>query len=224
MPVLVDNDANLGALAERWWGAGRDVDDFAYIKVATGVGSGHVIGGELYRGATGVAGEIGHLSIDPQGSRASAACAAAWPPAWARRRWSSGRGRCCASTRTASWPGATSRITAIEDAALAGDALALQVMREAAEYLGIGVAGHAQPDEPGGGRSWAAASRGSATASSSRCARPCAPAPLVSSVGASTIVTSAAGPPVRRGRRRHPACSRQALADPRHFPAAAARR
>ena len=67
VPVMVDNDANLGALAEHWWGAGRDVDDLAYIKVATGVGSGHVIGGEIYRGATGVAGEIGHIAIDPHG-------------------------------------------------------------------------------------------------------------------------------------------------------------
>ena len=64
---MVDNDANLGALAEHWWGVGRDADDIAYIKVATGIGSGHVIGGEIYRGATGVAGEIGHIAIDPQG-------------------------------------------------------------------------------------------------------------------------------------------------------------
>ena len=67
VPLMVDNDANLGALAEHWWGAGRDTDDIAYIKVATGIGSGHVINGEIYRGATGVAGEIGHISIDPQG-------------------------------------------------------------------------------------------------------------------------------------------------------------
>ena len=66
-PLMVDNDANLGALAEHWWGAGRGIDDFAYIKVATGVGCGYVIGGEVYRGATGVAGEIGHLAIAPQG-------------------------------------------------------------------------------------------------------------------------------------------------------------
>ncbi len=45
VPLLVDNDANLGALAEHWWGAGRGVDDFAYIKLATGIGSGHIIGG-----------------------------------------------------------------------------------------------------------------------------------------------------------------------------------
>ena len=67
VPLMVDNDANLGALAERWWGAGRGVDDFAFVKIATGIGSGHVSGGNLYRGATGVAGEIGHMVVDPDG-------------------------------------------------------------------------------------------------------------------------------------------------------------
>ena len=77
---MVDNDANLGALAEHWWGLGDGVDDLAYIKVATGVGSGHVIGGEIYRGATGVAGEIGHIwPSTRRASPASAACAAASP-------------------------------------------------------------------------------------------------------------------------------------------------
>ena len=67
VPMMVDNDANLGALAEHWWGAGQGVDNFAYIKVATGIGAGYVIGGEIYRGATGVAGEIGHIAVDLRG-------------------------------------------------------------------------------------------------------------------------------------------------------------
>lgn len=67
VPVLVDNDANLGALAERYWGAGADGDDLAYIKVGTGIGSGHIIRGQLYRGVGGTAGEIGHVAVDPRG-------------------------------------------------------------------------------------------------------------------------------------------------------------
>lgn len=67
VPVITENDANLGALAELWWGAGKDVGDFCYIKVATGVGAGHIIGGSVYRGAGGIAGEIGHTAIDPNG-------------------------------------------------------------------------------------------------------------------------------------------------------------
>lgn len=66
-PVLVDNDANLGALAEHWWGKGVGARDLVFIKVGTGIGCGHIIGGNIYRGATGVAGEIGHLTIDPNG-------------------------------------------------------------------------------------------------------------------------------------------------------------
>jgi predicted NBD/HSP70 family sugar kinase len=69
LPVFVENDANLGALAEQWWGAGKDGKDLTYIKIGTSVGSGHIINGELYRGAGGTAGEIGHLPMDPSGPR-----------------------------------------------------------------------------------------------------------------------------------------------------------
>lgn len=66
-PVRVDNDANLGALAEWTWGAGRGCDDLAYVKLATGIGCGLVIGGRPCRGAGGTAGEIGHLLVSPDG-------------------------------------------------------------------------------------------------------------------------------------------------------------
>ncbi|AEW97037.1 transcriptional repressor protein [Streptantibioticus cattleyicolor NRRL 8057 = DSM 46488] len=67
MPVHVDNDANLGALGELVWGAGRGVQDLAYIKVASGVGAGLVINGRIYRGPGGTAGEIGHITLDESG-------------------------------------------------------------------------------------------------------------------------------------------------------------
>ncbi|MCF3961208.1 ROK family transcriptional regulator [Streptomyces fuscigenes] len=67
VPVYVDNDANLGALGEMVWGSGRGVRDLAYIKVASGVGSGLVIDGQIYRGPGGTAGEIGHITIDEAG-------------------------------------------------------------------------------------------------------------------------------------------------------------
>jgi len=68
LPVYLDNDANLGALAELWWGAGIDCDDLAFLKLATGVGGGFIVGGSLYRGAAGIAGEVGHLVLDPEGA------------------------------------------------------------------------------------------------------------------------------------------------------------
>ena len=66
-PVLVDNDANLGALAEVTWGAARGCRHVVYVKVASGLGAGLVLDGRLYRGARGTAGEIGHISIDEAG-------------------------------------------------------------------------------------------------------------------------------------------------------------
>jgi predicted NBD/HSP70 family sugar kinase len=65
--TVVDNDANLGALAEGLWGVGRGLTDFAYIKVSTGIGSGLVLNGKLYRGISGTAGEIGHTTIEEDG-------------------------------------------------------------------------------------------------------------------------------------------------------------
>ena len=68
LPVEIENDANLGALAELTWGAGRDCSNFAYIKAATGIGAGIIIDGRLLRGATGTAGEIGHTTLDGAGA------------------------------------------------------------------------------------------------------------------------------------------------------------
>jgi predicted NBD/HSP70 family sugar kinase len=141
VPLFVDNDANLGALAEHTWGAGRGIDDFAYVKLATGVGSGHVIEGEIYRGATGVAGEIGHMAIDPHGApcvcglRGCLATMIGTPALEARAR------ALLHDYPASSLAGTNPTITSIEDAALAGDPLALQLVREAAEHLGIALAG-----------------------------------------------------------------------------------
>lgn len=66
-PVFVENDANLGAIGERIWGAAQGVDNLAYIKVADGIGAGLIVDGRLYRGADGSAGEIGHSTIDERG-------------------------------------------------------------------------------------------------------------------------------------------------------------
>ena len=66
-PVQVENEANLGAVAELAEGAGRGLSDFVYVSGEVGIGGGIVIGGELFRGAGGFGGEIGHMTIDPQG-------------------------------------------------------------------------------------------------------------------------------------------------------------
>jgi predicted NBD/HSP70 family sugar kinase len=67
MPVHLDNDANVGALGEATFGAGEGVEVMAYLRLSAGIGAGLVIGGRPFRGARGVAGEIGHVLVDPQG-------------------------------------------------------------------------------------------------------------------------------------------------------------
>lgn len=69
LPAWVENDVNALTLAERWYGAGRRFQNFVCITVGEGIGAGVVIGGELYRGAFGGAGEVGHITIDPDGPR-----------------------------------------------------------------------------------------------------------------------------------------------------------
>ena len=149
VPVFVDNDANLGALAEHWWGAGRGVDDFAYVKVATGVGAGYMIRGEIYRGATGVAGEIGHLTIDPAGEP----CVCGNRGCLATFVGSEALVRRALALREAHPESPLNRgeitINALEDAALEDDPLAMQVVREAAGHLGSAIAGVLNLMNPG---------------------------------------------------------------------------
>jgi N-acetylglucosamine repressor len=64
LPVRIDNDVNTLAVAECHFGAGRDVDDFLLVTIGRGVGLGVVVGGEIYRGAHGGAGEFGHMTVD----------------------------------------------------------------------------------------------------------------------------------------------------------------
>ncbi len=66
-PVHLDNDANLGAIGEYWWGAGRGARNVAFVKVGTGIGCGLIMEGQIYRGEVGSAGEIGHTVIDEDG-------------------------------------------------------------------------------------------------------------------------------------------------------------
>jgi len=67
LPVLVDNEANLAALGELWFGDHQDLDDFIHVSGEIGVGGGIVIGAELFRGVRGFAGEIGHVVVRPDG-------------------------------------------------------------------------------------------------------------------------------------------------------------
>jgi len=67
--VFIDNDANAAALAEYLWGEGKGEDPLIMFTLGTGIGGGIIIGGKIYRGATGGAGEIGHQTIDLNGKK-----------------------------------------------------------------------------------------------------------------------------------------------------------
>ena len=67
LPIYVENEANLGALGEYYFGIGRNVDNFIYLSSGVGLGGGIIINGKLYKGWRGFAGEIGHIQRDPQG-------------------------------------------------------------------------------------------------------------------------------------------------------------
>jgi len=65
--VILENDANVAALGEKWLGAARDSSDMAMLTLGTGVGGGLVLGGAIWRGANGMAGEFGHTTVEPEG-------------------------------------------------------------------------------------------------------------------------------------------------------------
>jgi len=125
IPVYVDNDANCAALAEAWFGAGRNARHFLYMTVSTGIGGGIVINKKIYRGANGSAGEFGHMVIDSKGPRCGCGHIGhleAYASGTAIRR------------RTGM------RALAVELAARQGDKKAQKIIQEIASYLAIGIA------------------------------------------------------------------------------------
>lgn len=66
--VILENDANAAALGEKWMGAGREVDDLVLLTLGTGIGGGIISGGRVVHGHVGMAGELGHITIDPSGN------------------------------------------------------------------------------------------------------------------------------------------------------------
>ncbi|MBE0428824.1 MAG: ROK family protein [Thermoleophilia bacterium] len=74
LPVFIDNDANVAALAEATAGAAAGAREVIMITLGTGIGGGIITGGEVYRGATGSAAELGHMVIDVNGPRCQGAC------------------------------------------------------------------------------------------------------------------------------------------------------
>jgi predicted NBD/HSP70 family sugar kinase len=129
--VNVENDANLGALAEYVWGAGRGTPDVAYIKASSGIGAGLVIGGRLHRGTGGTAGEIGHTPFREDGEICRCG----------NRGCLETVARADVITRSVSASrGRPVTITEVIDLARAGDPPARRVIADAGRAIGVGVA------------------------------------------------------------------------------------
>jgi glucokinase len=145
-PAAVDNDANVAALGEWKFGAGQGCNSLLYVTVSTGIGGGWVLGGRIYSGADGMAGEIGHVVVRPGGvecvcGKRGCLEAEACGPAIAqkmRMRLQAGDASDVFSA-SESWDSVTGE--AVARAAQQGDALAQEVMDDAACMLGTGLGG-----------------------------------------------------------------------------------
>ncbi len=133
LPVLVENDANAAAFGESWIGAGSGAASVVLVTLGTGVGGGLVMGGELWRGADGMAGEIGHMTVEPGGRPCACGNAGCLEP------YASATG---ISSRYGELAGDARAVAASEVHRLArdGEPNARQCFREAGRALGIAFA------------------------------------------------------------------------------------
>ncbi len=152
-PVALTNDAEAGALGEWAFGAGRGEHDLAYIKVGTGIGAGLLLGGRIYRGATGSAGEIGHLTMVENGPLCNCGnngCLEALAGGQAIARQGQEAVRHGERTVLSSM-GRPDKITAqdVASAAQRGDLVAQKIVSQAGSHLGVALAGLVNLFNPG---------------------------------------------------------------------------
>jgi glucokinase len=133
LPAAIDNDANCAALAEWRAGAGRGTSDMAMITLGTGIGGGLILGGRLYRGAVGAAGEIGHVVVDVDGAPCQGACCGRGH----LEGLASGRAIDAVAERLLGAGATTAQLVA---AARAGDDEARDAVAAAGRLLGAGIA------------------------------------------------------------------------------------
>lgn len=157
LPVVIENDANAAAWAEVRFGAGRGADHVVTLTVGTGIGGGIVVNGTLLRGRFGVAAEIGHLTVVPDGRPCGCGLHGCW------EQYGSGRALVGEARRLAAaspeLAGELLRLAAgrpenitgamVTQAAQAGDRAAMQCFDEIGTWLGRGLAGLAAVLDPG---------------------------------------------------------------------------
>jgi glucokinase len=144
-PVFLDNDANCAALGEKWLGAGSHVDDLCMITLGTGVGGGFVVNGKPWHGILGMAGEVGHMTVIPEGRPCACGnhgCLEQYTSATAIRRAAmeaADSGESPALTAARSQDSALTART-VYACAQAGDLAAMRIFATAGTALGIALA------------------------------------------------------------------------------------
>ncbi|RJL31826.1 ROK family transcriptional regulator [Bailinhaonella thermotolerans] len=153
-PALVDNDVNIMALGELHAGLARQVADFLLIKIGTGVGCGIVVDGNIYRGVSGSAGDIGHIRVDdfgPACACGNTGCLEAYFGGAALARDALAAARGGQSPYLAERLETRETLTAADvgEAAAAGDAAAVRLVREGGRRVGLVLAGLVSFFNPG---------------------------------------------------------------------------
>ena len=138
LPIFIEHDTSTAALAEKFYGAGRGVEDLIYIIVSTGIGAGLIVNHEVYRGATGLAGELGHVIVERDGQvcvcgkRGCLEAVAAVPAMLANAH------NVLLRRKGSSDANSISLVDLIE-AAGQGDQLSLAIIQRAADYLAMAI-------------------------------------------------------------------------------------
>jgi glucokinase-like ROK family protein len=140
--VVVDNDVNVMALGEIYQGVGKGVNNLIFVKIGTGIGAGIVCEGKIYRGASGCAGDIGHIGVDKFGplchcgNKGCLEAVAAGPAIAERSLIAAQAGKSPILLKLYEKNGKMLRAEDVGDAAREGDALAVEVIRESGQFVG----------------------------------------------------------------------------------------
>ncbi len=144
-PIYVENEANVAALGEYYFGATRNVKDFIYLSAGVGLGSGIVIGGKIFRGMSGYAGEAGHMTLDVNGELCGCGKRGCWetfvgPRAVEQRIQRSLDFGAKSVLQEIVMDGHHIMFEDVLRAAKGGDQTAMDALSKVAFYLGIGIA------------------------------------------------------------------------------------
>lgn len=160
VPVFVDNEANAGAMGEKWFGAGTGTQNLLYFSVGIGIGAGVFVAGQLLDGSRGYAGEVGHFTVIPDGLQCGCGNRGCWETVASEKAAISrvesaieaGRKTSLRETISSGQNRGDSRrrLTAHDllEAAEKGDAVAVQALKDTGRDLGVGIAGFVNAFNP----------------------------------------------------------------------------